>query len=152
MAVLVRSGRASIPGLRRALTAAGVPVEVAGDETPLVREPAVAVLLSALELLVTDDVPRDRIEELLISPLGGLDATEVRALSRALRAVHPEVGPRELVRRAVLDPALLDGVERTTRRPGAGAGAAVGACSRRPRRGRLGRAGALDAVERDLVG
>ncbi len=111
MAVLVRSGRTSIPGLRRALTAAGVPVEVAGDETPLVREPAVAVLLSALELLVADDVPRDRIEELLISPLGGLDATEVRALTRALRAVHPDVGPRELVRRAVLDPALLDGVE-----------------------------------------
>ena len=111
MAVLVRSGRASIPGLRRALTAAGVPVEVAGDETPLVREPAVAVLLSALELLVVDDVPRDRIEELLISPLGGLDATEVRALTRALRVVHPEVGPRELVRRAVLDPTLLDGVD-----------------------------------------
>jgi superfamily I DNA/RNA helicase/RecB family exonuclease len=111
MAVLVRSGRTSIPGLRRALTAAGVPVEVAGDETPLVREPAVAVLLSALELLVTDDVPRDRIEELLISPLGGLDATDVRALTRALRAVHPEVGPRELVRRAVLDPTLLDGVD-----------------------------------------
>ncbi|KAA1426937.1 ATP-dependent helicase [Nocardioides antri] len=114
MAVLVRSGRTSIPGLRRALTAAGVPVEVAGDETPLVREPAVAVLLSALELLVTDDltdVPRDRIEELLISPLGGLDATEVRALTRALRAVHPDVGPRELVRRAVLEPDLLAGVE-----------------------------------------
>ncbi len=111
MAVLVRSGRASIPGLRRALTAAGVPVEVAGDETPLVREPAVAVLLAALDLLVADDVPRDRIEELLISPLGGLDATEVRALTRALRAVHPEVGPRELVRRAVLDPTLLDGVD-----------------------------------------
>ena len=36
MAVLVRSGRTSIPGLRRTLTAAGVPVEVAGDETPLV--------------------------------------------------------------------------------------------------------------------
>ena len=111
MAVLVRSGRASIPGLRRALTAAGVPVEVASDETPLVREPAVAVLLSALEFLVADDVPRDRVEELLISPLGGLDATEVRALARALRVVHPEVGPRELVRRAVLDPTLLDGVD-----------------------------------------
>ncbi len=111
MAVLVRSGRASIPGLRRALTAAGVPVEVAGDETPLVREPAVAVLLSALELLVADDVPRDRVEELLISPLGALDATEVRALTRSLRAVHPAVGPRELVHRAVLDPTLLDGVE-----------------------------------------
>ena len=48
MAVLVRSGRGSIPGLRRSLTAAGVPVEVASDETPLVREPAVLPLLGAL--------------------------------------------------------------------------------------------------------
>ena len=48
MAVLVRSGRTTIPGLRRALMAAGVPVEVASDETPLVREPAVLPLLDAL--------------------------------------------------------------------------------------------------------
>ena len=47
MAVLVRSGRPSIPGLSRALTAAGVPVEVAGDEIPLAREPAVRPLLDA---------------------------------------------------------------------------------------------------------
>jgi hypothetical protein len=37
MAVLVRSGVSSIPGLRRALVGAGVPVEVAGDEVPLWR-------------------------------------------------------------------------------------------------------------------
>ena len=48
MAVLVRSGRTSIPALRRSLGAAGVPVEVASDETPLVREPAVLPLLAAL--------------------------------------------------------------------------------------------------------
>ncbi|MEP6651464.1 MAG: UvrD-helicase domain-containing protein, partial [Lapillicoccus sp.] len=35
MAVLVRSGLTTIPGLRRALVAGGVPVEVAGDEVPL---------------------------------------------------------------------------------------------------------------------
>ena len=40
MAVLVRSGRQSIPPLRRSLGAAGVPVEVASDEVPLVRDPA----------------------------------------------------------------------------------------------------------------
>ncbi|MBW8752508.1 MAG: ATP-dependent helicase, partial [Propionibacteriales bacterium] len=40
MAVLVRSGRSTIPPLRRALVAAGVPVEVAADDTPLVREPS----------------------------------------------------------------------------------------------------------------
>ena len=42
MAVLVRSGRTSIPPLRRALGAAGVPVEVASDDLPLVRDPSVA--------------------------------------------------------------------------------------------------------------
>ena len=45
MAVLVRSGKRMIPGLSRALTAAGVPVEVAGDEIPLggrTRRPAAA--------------------------------------------------------------------------------------------------------------
>ena len=52
MAVLVRSGRASIPGLRRSLAAAGVPVEVAADDTPLVREPAAAPLLGALRAVV----------------------------------------------------------------------------------------------------
>ena len=48
MAVLVRSGRASIPPLRRALGAAGVPVEVSSDEVPLVRDPAVLPLLDAM--------------------------------------------------------------------------------------------------------
>ncbi|MEP9383844.1 ATP-dependent DNA helicase [Nocardioides sp. KR10-350] len=122
MAVLVRSGRTSIPTLRRSLTAAGVPVEVASDETPLVREPAVVVLLSALSLVVdagvedpTDDryVAADRVEELLVSPLGGLDATDVRALVRELRAREPEAAPSELLRRAVLDAGLLRGVDGT---------------------------------------
>ena len=50
---------------------------------------------------------------------GGLDATDVRALARALRAREKEraaqagetaASSRELLRRSVLDPALLDGV------------------------------------------
>lgn len=120
MAVLVRSGRGSIPALRRSLTAAGVPVEVASDETPLVREPAVLPLLGALAAVVDadiddpthdDHVGPDRAEALLTSPLGGLDATDVRALTRALRARDPEAAPRSLVRRAVLDVAALVDVE-----------------------------------------
>ncbi|WP_328529087.1 ATP-dependent helicase [Nocardioides sp. NBC_00368] len=116
MAVLVRSGRSSIPQLRRSLTAAGVPVEVASDETPLVREPAAAVLLDALGVVVDADVESElderyvrpeRCEELLTGPLGGLDATDVRALIRTLRARFPEVAAHDLVRRAVLDPSLL---------------------------------------------
>ncbi len=117
MAVLVRSGRTSIPQLRRSLTAAGVPVEVAADETPLVREPAAAVLLDALGIVVDADIESDlderyvrpdRCEELLTGPLGGLDATDVRALTRTLRARFPDVAAHDLVRRSVLDPSLLD--------------------------------------------
>jgi superfamily I DNA/RNA helicase len=48
MAVLVRAGSRTIPTARRALTAAGVPVDVDGDDVPLRHEPAVAPLLTAL--------------------------------------------------------------------------------------------------------
>lgn len=48
MAVLVRAGGRTIPSARRALTSAGVPVEVDGDDLPLRHEPAVAPLLTAL--------------------------------------------------------------------------------------------------------
>ncbi len=143
MAVLVRSGRTTIPRLRRALGAAGVPVEVASDDTPLVQEPAVLPLLDALRAVV--DLPRedpadddhfgpDRAEALLGSPVGGLDATEVRALARALRArerkeLAEDHGPDgasdgpagtgpvrtlrsspELLRQALLQPEMLEGL------------------------------------------
>lgn len=48
MAVLVRAGSRTIPTVRRALTAAGVPVDIDGDDVPLRHEPAVAPLLTAL--------------------------------------------------------------------------------------------------------
>ncbi|WP_338118507.1 ATP-dependent helicase, partial [Streptomyces coryli] len=48
MAVLVRAGGRTIPSVRRALTAAGVPLEIAGDDVALRHEPAVAPLLLAL--------------------------------------------------------------------------------------------------------
>ncbi|OKI09623.1 DNA helicase UvrD [Streptomyces sp. CB02923] len=50
MAVLVRAGGRSLPGVRRALTSAGVPLEIDGDELPLRQEPAVAPLLTALRV------------------------------------------------------------------------------------------------------
>ena len=128
MAVLVRSGRSSIPSLRRSLGAAGVPVEVASDDTPLVREPAVAVILDALRVVLNldnddpahpDYIGTTRVESLLGSPLAGLDATEVRALARLLRAREKTVaaaedrGPRpspELMREALLTPEVLEGI------------------------------------------
>lgn len=48
MAVLVRAGGRAIPTLRRVLSAAGVPLDIDGDDLPLRHEPAVAPLLTAL--------------------------------------------------------------------------------------------------------
>ncbi len=126
MAVLVRSGRQSIPGLTRALVAAGVPVEVAGDEIPLAADPAVRPLLLALRVATTGRrAGPEEAQLLLTSPLGGLDAMVTRSLGRALRAAErAELGglamPRpspELLAEALHDPELLEGSDG----PGTGA-------------------------------
>ncbi|MEU2429497.1 ATP-dependent DNA helicase [Streptomyces sp. NPDC007861] len=57
MAVLVRAGNRNLPTLRRALTAAGVPVETDGDDVPLRHEPAVTPLLAALRAAATPPTP-----------------------------------------------------------------------------------------------
>ena len=129
MAVLVRSGRASIPPLRRALGAAGVPVEVASDEVPLVRDPAVLPLLDALRAVVNldnddpdhvDHLDAARAEALLLGPLAGLDAGDVRRLARLLRTREKEAArleertprtSRDLIRRSVTELGLLEGLE-----------------------------------------
>ena len=109
MAVLVRSGRTSIPALRRvARSRPGVPVEVAADETPLVREPAVLPLLDALRAVVeprqrrpehADYVDPARAEALLLSPAGrARRRRRARALARLLRgrasSEQPPAGAR----------------------------------------------------------
>lgn len=116
MAVLVRSGRASLPRLQRALTAAGIPVEVAGDEVPLAAEPAVRSLLSALRAAEAISEGRivagDQAEAVLTGPLCRLDAPALRRLGRALRAaakaagdeVHPSA---ELLAASLSDPVSL---------------------------------------------
>ncbi|MCS0605035.1 ATP-dependent helicase [Streptomyces sp. LP11] len=53
MAVLVRAGAHALPTLRRALTSAGVPLDIDGDDLPLRHEPAVAPLLTALRAIAT---------------------------------------------------------------------------------------------------
>ncbi|MFH8769079.1 ATP-dependent helicase [Streptomyces sp. NPDC017958] len=58
MAVLVRAGSRTIPTLRRALTAAGVPLDIDGDDLPLRHEPAVAPLLTALRAVATAEAAR----------------------------------------------------------------------------------------------
>ncbi|TVZ87506.1 ATP-dependent DNA helicase [Streptomyces sp. BK340] len=63
MAVLVRAGSRSIPVFRRALTAAGVPLDIDGDDLPLRHEPAVAPLLTALRAVATAEAARRPGEE-----------------------------------------------------------------------------------------
>ncbi|PVE09875.1 helicase UvrD [Streptomyces scopuliridis RB72] len=58
MAVLVRAGGRTIPSIRRALTSAGVPLEIDGDDLPLRHEPAVAPLLTALRAVAEAAIGR----------------------------------------------------------------------------------------------
>ena len=93
MAVLVRSARLQVPLLRRALIAAGVPVTVAGDEVPLVGEPAIRPLLLLLRCaLYPATLDGEAAAELLTGPLGGTDALGLRRLRRALRAADAGAG------------------------------------------------------------
>ena len=88
MAVLVRSAQRQVPALRRALTAAGVPVTVAGDELPLPDEPGVRPLLTLLRCALRPGRIDDEIAaELLTGPLGQTDSLGLRKLKRALGGV-----------------------------------------------------------------
>ncbi|MCX5331501.1 ATP-dependent DNA helicase [Streptomyces sp. NBC_00140] len=65
MAVLVRAGSRTIPTVRRALTSAGVPLDIDGDDLPLRHEPAVAPLLTALRAVATAEASARPDEEAL---------------------------------------------------------------------------------------
>ncbi|MGC4995370.1 ATP-dependent helicase [Streptomyces sp. DT195] len=156
MAILVRAGSLTIPTLRRALTAAGVPLDIDGDDLPLRHEPSVAPLLTALRAVALaetgpagasgaepepvpgpepgsgpeDTEPDDTAEAeprttpapwldaetaitLLSSPLGGMDAADLRRLGRALREEERAAGqalpaPSDvLLARALAEPERL---------------------------------------------
>ncbi|MGW7295966.1 ATP-dependent helicase [Streptomyces xiamenensis] len=115
MAVLVRAGGRSLPAVRRALTSAGVPLEVDGADLPLRQEPAVAPLLTALRAVAEPDARFDpeTAAALLTSPLGGLDAADLRRLGRALRHEERTAGVAvpspsgELLARALAEPERL---------------------------------------------
>ncbi|MFH9392826.1 ATP-dependent helicase [Streptomyces sp. NPDC017556] len=148
MAVLVRAGGRSLPAVRRALTSAGVPLEVDGDDLPLRHEPAVAPLLTALRTVAAAALHTARADEepdaagadeepdaagadeepdeaaapwldsetaltLLTSPLGSMDAADLRRLGRALRDEERAAGIRvpapsdALLARALAEPERL---------------------------------------------
>jgi superfamily I DNA/RNA helicase/RecB family exonuclease len=109
MAVLVRSATRQVPLLRRALTAAGVPVTVAGDELPLAEEPGTRPLLMLLRCALRPDELDDRTAaELLCGPLGGTDALGLRRLRRSLQLLadaDPEGRPgHDMLSHALLHP------------------------------------------------
>jgi len=86
MAVLVRSTARSLPTLRRALGAAGVPVAVAEEDLPLSDQPAAAALLLFLRAALDRDFLDEPVAEaLLTSPLGRADSVDLRRLRRVLR-------------------------------------------------------------------
>ncbi|MEU9346308.1 ATP-dependent DNA helicase [Streptomyces sp. NPDC048278] len=124
MAVLVRAGSHTIPTVRRALTAAGVPLDIDGDDVPLRHEPAVAPLLTALRAVAEAEAAHDAEEgavwldietalTLLTSPLAGMDAADLRRLGRALRDEERAAGNAfpppsdELLARALAEPGRL---------------------------------------------
>ncbi|MDT0394296.1 ATP-dependent helicase [Streptomyces edwardsiae] len=128
MAVLVRAGARTLPTVRRALTSAGVPVDVDGNDLPLRHEPAVAPLLTALRAVATAEageredtgngadacwLDTETALTLLTSPLAGMDTADLRRLGRALReeeraAGNPLPPPSdELLARALAEPERL---------------------------------------------
>ncbi|MER5433036.1 ATP-dependent DNA helicase [Streptomyces sp. NPDC002588] len=135
MAVLVRAGSRTIPTVRRALTAAGVPLDIDGDDLPLRHEPAVAPLLTALRAVAEASVRPEEHQDadganesdedtscwldtetaltLLASPLAGMDSADLRRLGRALREEERAAGDPlpppsdELLARALAEPERL---------------------------------------------
>ena len=90
LAVITRSGKNAVSALARRLSAAGVPVRVAGDEVALGDEVAVrqllAVLLAACDLAAERALTPGQAAALLRGPVGGMDALALRRAGRKLRA------------------------------------------------------------------
>jgi len=115
MAVLVRSATRQVPLLRRALTAAGVPVTVAGDELPLADEPGTRPLLMLLRCALRPAaLDEQTAAELLCGPLGGTDALGLRRLRRSLQLLSEAAGEGkgtgDLIAGVLRDPRDLAGV------------------------------------------
>jgi superfamily I DNA/RNA helicase len=90
MAVLVRSAVRQVPALRRALSGAGVPVAVAGDELPLADDPGTRPLLRLIGCgLDPAALTEETAAELLTGPVGETDALGLRRLRRLLRQREP---------------------------------------------------------------
>ncbi|BDX33787.1 DNA helicase [Mycobacterium antarcticum] len=94
MAVIVRSVPRAGAALTRALTAAGVPVDQQASTGPLAGQPAVAALLTVLDV-IADGLDGDRALTLLTGPIGRVDPVSLRQLRRTLRRADSDHPPRE---------------------------------------------------------
>lgn len=128
MAVLVRASHAIGP-IVRALEVAGVPVRVDAEEAPLMHNPAVHVLITALRVVDQPDSLTPTVaEDLLGSPLGQADPVDLRRLAQILRRQAMRERPDDtppssgrVLRDAVNEPGMLTAV------PSGQAGTAVAA-------------------------
>lgn len=101
MAVVVRSVPLSLAPLRRALLAAGVPVQQPKPDVPLARRRGAGWMLLALRALLAET--RDRSDlfteddalDLLTGPLGGADQISLRRLRRGVRRTILERARRD---------------------------------------------------------
>lgn len=86
MAVVMRSPADGGDTIRRALTAAGVPVSYAGT-APAAEDSLVAALLTLMRAgVVPESLDGDAAMDILASPLGEVDVLQARRLRRAVRA------------------------------------------------------------------
>ncbi|MFC9052660.1 ATP-dependent helicase [Streptomyces anthocyanicus] len=93
MAVLVRAGSRTIPTLRRALTSAGVPLDIDGDDLPLRHEPAVAPLLTALRAVAEAEADTGARTGERFGALGSEADADPRADADADAGGDPEIDP-----------------------------------------------------------
>ncbi|POX55531.1 DNA helicase UvrD [Streptomyces sp. Ru71] len=110
MAVLVRAGARTIPAVRRALTAAGVPLDIDGDDLPLRHEPAVAPLLTALRAVATAEAGGASTEPAGEAGEAG-EATETREAPVTEETDAPEAdadAPQDAENPAATAPCWLD--------------------------------------------
>ncbi|MDX1888643.1 ATP-dependent DNA helicase [Mycolicibacterium sp. 050158] len=94
MAVIVRSVPRVGAAVARTLASAGVPVRQQAATGPLAEHPAVAALLTVLEVVVAG-MTGERALALLTGPIGRVDPVSLRQLRRTLRRIDAASPPRE---------------------------------------------------------
>jgi superfamily I DNA/RNA helicase/RecB family exonuclease len=94
MAVVVRSIPRVGAALARALSGAGVPVQATGTDLGLAQQPAVAAMLTVLEV-TAHHLDGDSAVSLLTGPIGRVDPVTLRQLRRALRRADGSTPPKD---------------------------------------------------------